>query len=153
VQSEDRATARDAVESLEHDSNCAIKLEDFGQSRVQAQPPGKRETEVLVFSVPGKLVARRLEDMRSRSAERRLSLERLTSSPDAHTGELAKYSARVPTRFGLRSHSSAAATALRPLRLICCRLRFTWKPSACWSSVQQSFQSRARKSDRATRVC
>ena len=43
-----------------------------------------------------------------RSAERRLFLERLTSSPDAHTGELAKNSARVPTRFVLRSHSSNA---------------------------------------------
>jgi len=90
-----------------------------------------------------------------KSAERSLSLERLTLSPEARNGELAKNSARVPMRFVLRSHSSAetTTTALRPLRMIFCGPRVTWEPWACSNPVQRSFQSRARESDRATRVC
>ena len=90
-----------------------------------------------------------------RSAERGLSLERLTLSPEAGNGELAKNSARVPTRLVLRfdSPAEAAATVLRALRLIFFRRRVTWKPWVCWNLALQSFRSKARESDRATRVC
>src|SRR5688572_12548608 len=63
-----------------------------------------------------------VEQKTHRSMGRGRSLLRLAFKPEPRSGEAAKNSARLPVRFALRSHSSAATTttAFRPLRVIVC---------------------------------
>src|SRR5581483_5913275 len=68
VKPEDLFALSDAVESLDDDSDCAVKLEDFGQSSIESQPPRQHHAEMLVFGMPWKLITGRLENVRCRHA-------------------------------------------------------------------------------------